>query len=368
MKRVLTTSLTARFAALLAACLCAVAVAVPATSVAAGQPAHQFKPAKPKPLYWGMWIGKQLTPPSAPPYDMNGVSILSSLLGKGLSLVEFSSPFNDCTVSPCASYRFPDKGLEAIRSYGAIPFFSWAAESSPRLTEEDPEFQLSDLIEGRYDTYIAQFAAEAKAWGHPFFLRFNWEMNGNWFSWSQGINGNAPGQYIAAWRHVHNIFTAVGATNATWVWCPYADPNSRFNKLKPLYPGGAYVDWTCMDGYNWGRNPVNPKPWRSFDEIFATTYEQVKKLAPRKPMMLAEFGTSPKGGHKAQWIREMLAVIPRKYPKIRGMIYLDGLDRGIDWTVESSPAVTDQFARGIRRPIFKANEYGALDVSPIPPP
>jgi len=367
MKRRISTSLTARFAVLLAACLCAVAIAVPASAAAAGPTAQQSKAAKP--MYWGMWIGNQLTPPNSPPYDMNAVNILSSALGKGMSLVEFASPFADCKVSPCAPYRFPTKGVEAIRAYGAIPFFSWAAESSPRTSEEDPEYQLADLIEGRYDAYIAQFAAEAKAWGHPFFLRFNWEMNGNWFSWSQGINGNKPGQYVAAWRRVHDIFTAVGATNATWVWCPYADPNRRFNKLKPLYPGNAYVDWTCMDGYNWGRNPVNPKPWRSFDQIFATTYEQItKKVAKGKPMLLAEFGTSSKGGSKPQWIREMLAIIPRKYPRIRGLIYLDGLDRGIDWTVESSAAALAQFARGISSPFFVPNQYGALDTSPIPPP
>jgi hypothetical protein len=363
MKRLAPTSLTAKLAVLLAACLCAAAVAVPVSAAAAAP----HKAAKPKPMYWGMWIGKQLTPPAAPPYDMTGVNILSSMVGKGLSLVEFSSPFADCNVSPCAFYRFPTKGVEAIRSYGAIPFLSWAAESSPRTTEEDPEFQLADIIEGRYDAYIAQFAAEAKAWGQPFFLRFNWEMNGNWFSWSEGINGNLPGQYVAAWRHVHDIFTAVGATNATWVWCPYADPKRRFNKLKSLYPGNAYVDWTCMDGYNWGRNPVNPKPWRSFDQIFATTYEQiVKKVAKRKPMLLAEFGSSPQG--KAKWIREMMKVLPRKYPKIRGMIYLDGLDRGIDWTLESSPAATAQFARGVARPFFLPNQYGGLTTSPIPPP
>jgi len=368
MKRRISTSLTGRFAVALAACICAVAIAVPALAASASTPqAHQS--AKPKSLYWGMWIGNQLTPPNAPPYDMNAVNILTSALGKGMSLLEFSSSFSDCDPSPCSFYRFPAKPMEAIRSYGAIPFFSWAAESNPRKTENDPEFQLADLIEGRYDAYIAQFAEEAKAWGHPFFLRFNWEMNGKWFSWAQSTNGNKPGQYVAAWRHVHDIFSAVGATNATWVWCPYADPRGHFSKLKPLYPGNAYVDWSCMDGYNWGRNPVASKPWRSFDEIFAGTYKQItKEVAPSKPMLLAEFGTSSKGGSKPRWIREMLATIPKKYPRIRGLIYLDGFDRGIDWTIESSAPALSAFARGISRPFFMPNQYGALSTGPIPPP
>jgi hypothetical protein len=365
-----TPGILVKLAVLATAFCCALTLSVPASAPAAqaqSQKRHK-KPPKPKPIYWGMWIGKQVTGES-PPFDMNPVSILSSMLGKGMSLVEFSSPFADCRVAPCAYYRFPSEGMERIRTYGAIPVFSWAAESSPRRTEEDPEFQLADILEGRYDTYIREFAEEARNWGRPYFLRFNWEMNGNWFSWSEGINGNTPGQYVAAWRHVHDIFTSVGATNATWVWCPFADPKKRFNKLKPLYPGDGYVDWTCLDGYNWGRNPVNSKPWRNFNQIFETTYQKVvKKIAPKKPMLLGEFGTSPYGGHKAVWIRNMLSVIPKKYPRIRGLVYLDGYDRGIDWPIESSAAVLTKFARGIRRPIFVANNYADLAASPIPPP
>ena len=68
------------------------------------------------------------------------------------------------------------------------------------------------MISGKYDSYIPQNVAEdARDWGHPFFLRFDWEMNGNWFPWSEGVNGNQSGEFVAAWRHVHDIFTSVGA-------------------------------------------------------------------------------------------------------------------------------------------------------------
>ena len=66
------------------------------------------------------------------------------------------------------------------------------------------------VIDGTYDGYIRYFAQKAKEWGHPFFLRFNWEMNGFWFPWSEGVNGNKSGEFVAAWRHVHDIFTAEG--------------------------------------------------------------------------------------------------------------------------------------------------------------
>ena len=319
---------------------------------------------RPKPIYWGAWIGHQFTGTN-PPFDMGGVSMLEALVGKGLSLIQFSSPFYDCNRSPCAPYKFPDEAMQNVRGYGAIPFFSWGSESSPGHPEN---FRLADLAAGKEDAYIAQFAQEAAEWGHPFFLRFNWEMNGNWFPWSAGVNGNTPASYVAAWRHVHDVFTAVGATNATWVWCPFADSHRSYSNMKSLYPGNAYVDWTCLDGYNWGRNAVNPQPWRSFNEIFEASYRFLtKKVARRKPVMLAELASSPNGGHKAVWIREMLNALPRKYPRVRGFIWLDGFDRGIDWPIETSPNATAAFARGIAKKVYQPNRYGELNVSPIPP-
>ena len=132
--------------------------------------------------------------------------------------------------------RFPTTPLENVRAYGAIPVFSWNSTVEP--AEPRPaRLQPRTMIDGRYDSYIREFATKAKEWGHPFFLRFDWEMNGFWFPWSEGVNGNTPGQFVAAWRHVHDIFTAVGATNATWVWCPNVDLNGGLIAAGRALPG-----------------------------------------------------------------------------------------------------------------------------------
>ena len=341
-----------------------------ASSPMAGAEQQRAKAAKskPKPTYWGAWIGDQITGTDAP-WDMGAVSHFEQLVGKGLSLIEFSSSWQVCDRT-CAPYRFPYEAMDNVRRYGAIPVYSWGAESSPRSSENQPEFQLADIIGGAYDSYIAQFANEARAWGHPFFLRPNWEMNGNWFPWSELANGNSSGQFVAAWRHIHDIFAAAGASNATWVWCPYADTEKRLKKtpLSPLYPGDSYVDWTCLDSYNWGRNPVNPKPWRSFSELFDPAYKEVTKVvAPRKPLMLGEFATTPYGGHKAAWIRAMFEKLPRKYPRVRALIYFNTVDRGVDWPLETSPPAARAFAKGIRKGIYANNRFGELASAPIRP-
>jgi hypothetical protein len=321
----------------------------------------------PASLYWGASIGDQLSG-NQPPWDMGALSQFEGMTGKGLSMVHFMAPFAQCTSSNCSYYDFPTKEMEGIRQHGSIPFFSWSSQSIPSSLDE-PNFQLSDVIAGTYDSYIREWAAEAKAWGHPFFLRFNWEMNGNWFPWSEGVNGNQPGEYVTAWRHVHDIFTQVGATNATWVWCPNVDPTDKMQDLAPLYPGDEYVDWTSLDGYNWGTNPAKPDRWRTFDQLYQSSYHEiVDTIAPSKPMVIGEVGSTEYGGSKATWIEEMLSELPTEYPKIRGLLWFEKFDDGMDWPIETSASATSAFAAGIQNPAYLGNTFASIGPGTIQPP
>jgi len=106
-----------------------------------------------------------------------------------------------------------------IRQHGSIPLVTWEPGDGEVLNKANqPAYSLKNIINGNFDSYITQWARLAKAWGNPFFLRFAHEMNGNWYPWSEGVNGNATGDYAKAWRHVHDIFVREGVTNATWVW------------------------------------------------------------------------------------------------------------------------------------------------------
>ena len=194
-------------------------------------------------------------------------------------------------------------------------------------------------------------------------------MNGRWFPWSEGVNGNKSGEFVTAWRHVHDIFTAVGATNATWVWCPNIDPNGEFLNLASQYPGDKYVDWTGLDGYNWGTNPAKPDRWRSFDQLYKSTYDKITDtIAPSKPLMIGEIGSTEYGGSKAAWIQDTLAKIPASYPKIRGLLWFEQFDDGMDWPIETSSSATSAFAAGIKNPAYASNQFGSLGSGPIQPP
>jgi hypothetical protein len=315
------------------------------------------------PVYWGATIGDQLTGEQAP-WDMDAVSKFEETAGKKVSLVNFFSPFAECS-SKCSFYKFPVDPMENIREHGSIPVFSWSSQSIPSSLNE-PDFQLADVINGSYDSYIREFAEDARDWGHPFFLRFNWEMNGDWFPWMEGVNSNQTGESVAAWRHVHDIFTSVGATNVSWVWCPNVDPGNKMRSLASLYPGDEYVDWTGLDGYNWG--PAKGG-WTSFKSLYSSTYRAITgTIAPSKPMMIGEMGSSEKGGSKASWISETLAEIPSEFPQIRGVLWFDTFDDGMDWPIESSDSASSAFASGIQNASYRTNTYADLAPGPIPPP
>lgn len=313
-------------------------------------------------LYWGAWIGNQLTGDEAP-WDAGAITAFEHEAGKGVSLVNFSSPFANCYSTPCRTYPFDTAAMNTIRSRGAIPFMSWGSDSVPVSTNE-PDFSLASIVAGKWDAYISDWAQAAKAWGHPFFLRFDWEMNGNWFPWSVGVNGNTAANFIAAWRHVHDIFAQVGATNVTWVWCPNVDPGHQYANLSSLYPGDRYVDWTGLDGYNWS------SPWRSFDQLFHSTYTELEsKVAPGKPLVVAETASSERGGAKSSWITDMLTrELPDRFPQIKAFMWFDKFDSSMDWPIETSATAESAFAAGIASSVYAGSEFGSLGGSgPIQP-
>src|SRR5262249_21209548 len=184
-----------------------------------------------------------------------------------------------------------------------------------------PPCALSKIIGGQYDSYLTQWAQAAKAWGHPFFIRLFHEFNGNWVPWNETVNGNQPGQFVATWRHIHDIFTAVGATNVSWVWSPNIEAPTQTD-LPGLYPGDTYVDWLGIDGYNFGTCSHGGTSYPSFDQVFRSTYNKLASIAPAKPIMIAEVAAEECGGDKGAWINDMLTVqLPNNYPRVSAVVW-----------------------------------------------
>ena len=310
-------------------------------------------------IYWGALVSGHLYGYGDPPGDMRGVRVFEQHAGKKVSMLAYGTNWG----SPHPN--FPKGGMNAIRDHGSIPFFSWGSKGPGPGTEQS-KYKLSNIINGKFDGYIRKFALAAKAWGHPFFLRFDWEMNliGT-FPWVETVNGNSRGQFVKMWRHVHNIFTQVGANNATWVWCPNAEYTGSSKPLSQLYPGNAYVDWTCIDGYNWG---VRKNVWQTFTQVIGPTYKNIlANVAPSKPVMIGETGSSEYGGSKAAWIKDTLAVeVPHVFRRVKAFIWFNVHDKA-DWQIETSRKAEAAFHAAIGSRHYAGADFATLPGTKIRP-
>ena len=207
-----------------------------------------------------------------------------------------------------------------------------------------------------------------KAFGHEFFMRYCWEMDG---SRKQGtVKG--PKQFIEAWRHMYRIFQEEGATNVIWTWTANAagfkDKRKYTNNEPPgpyFYPGDEYVDWIAADGYNWGVSKRNQGDrWRQVLEIFDEF--MIFARAHPKPIMIGEYGAQEQSedpAAKPEWMRHAHDVLMNKpktpeckhcgaYSDVAAVVYFD-VDYGShgDWRIMSSDRDPDGLQGGVGRPL-----------------
>lgn len=301
----------------------AVATAKPApaaTPKPTPKPTQKPPPAPPPGVHLalGAWAGQ--------PWNVSSLKSFSSLVGgtPGMFMTYLSWPDR-------AQYVSSDE--KAIANLGASHVMTW----------EPFGMTLKSIVSGAHDSYIRQYAQGAAGYGKRFYIRLMHEMNGDWYPWGRGVGGNTPADFVNAWRHVVDIFDQQGATNVKWVWCP----NVRYGKEYPfadLWPGSSYVDWTCLDGYNWGTDPHLGQPaWQSFGTIFGSSYSQIMAIAPGKPMLIGETASTEHGGDKAAWITKTFLTDVSKYPAIKSVVWFNQADGSSDFRVNSSKAALGAF-------------------------
>jgi beta-mannanase len=61
--------------------------------------------------------------------------------------------------------------------------------------------------------FLRAFAVAVRDFDCPLMLSFGHEMNRPWFSW--GARSQPAAAFVAAWRHIHDIFAAAGANGAS---------------------------------------------------------------------------------------------------------------------------------------------------------
>ncbi len=238
-------------------------------------------------------------------------------------------------------YGWNDDYTSWVRSTiaaGYIPLVTW----EPWVGSAG--VSIVDIANGAHDSMIRSRAQSLAGAGQKVFMRWGHEMNGNWYPWDgfhNGANASAGAKYIAAYRHIHDVFITAGASNVVWVFCPNVDsvPGDAWNQWSNYYPGDAYVDWMGFDGYNWG-TVQSGSTWRTFAAMTGAIYAGL--AAKAKPIMIAETASTEQGGDKAAWITGILPALKDSYPSVKALVWFH-MNKETDWRVDSSTAARGAF-------------------------
>jgi mannan endo-1,4-beta-mannosidase len=211
---------------------------------------------------------------------------------------------------------------------------AWANGAVPAVQIDPQGISLAAIAAGRYDSYLRSYAAAVRSYGHPVIIGFGHEMNGWWFTW--GYRHTSPAQFVAAWRHIVNVFRQQGAYNVTWLWTiNIIDPAHGIRSPAAWWPGGSYVTWVGIDGYY-------RKPSWTFASLFGPTIKAVRTVT-LDPILLSETGVALAAGQPAK-IADIFTGV-RAYGLL-GFTWFDA-NGSRDWRL-ASPAAFAAFRRGAR--------------------
>jgi len=284
------------------------------------------------------------------PPDAGALSAVETLLGARFDVVSFFQAWQ----GPYA--RFDSSWFDAVRAVGRIPLLTWEPWSPPHVLPRDlaeapggtfapstlavapstdqPAFRLRAIARGGHDAHVREWARALAARADEVWLRPMHEMNGSWYPWCGTTNGNAPGDFVPAWRSLVEVFRSEGASNVRWVWSPYVRsyPPSRGNELTRYFPGDDVVDWVGLNAFNW--YSVRPEArWEELSALVEPALRAVRGLSSR-PVFISETACPP-GPERPAWIHA--AIRWAKEHELRGVVWFNAA-KECDWRLESDEA------------------------------
>ena len=306
--------------------------------------------------YWGVFLPRAQL-------DQSVVTSFASGVGRKPAIVTIYQQWS-------GEQPFPTTAARWLERRGMVPLIVWepwqpGLPAGQSVTQ--PNYRLAVIAAGAFDRYVRKFADQARDYGGPLFLEPFHEMNGNWYPWGGTVNSNTTADYVAAWRHLHDVFLAEGATNVTWVWTANRDtvPNTPANQPAEYWPGPAYVDWVGLDAYNWGT--AERKQWMSVSQTLGPSLPVLQAYG--KPIIVAETACAEQGGNKAVWIANLFAALTGGYKGvISAAVWFDEPFGVFDWRTDSSPAAQSAFQAGVALPGMLSASQVVLSTSPQSPP
>ncbi|MEP6777222.1 MAG: glycosyl hydrolase [Chthoniobacterales bacterium] len=316
-------------------------------------------------LYHGLYFDDPAKEHDPTEHDVTAeqVSKYESAVGHKTAWVFFSNNWFE-------SRKFPEAQCRWIRELGKTPYVRLMLRSDLEQEHADKTFGLAKIIAGKFDDDLKAWARDAKAFSSPILIEWGTEPNGNWFSWNGKWNGGAqagPAKYVAAYRHIVDLMRGEGANNLQWIWHVnwLDEPEAKWNRFENYFPGGDYCDWVALSAYG----PLTPRAKdgsESFRFKMRKAYPRLMKIAPDKPIVIAEFGCAL--NHRkvdaAEWAKSALEdLFSGRWPAVIGFCWWneswendDTKSHNTDMNILHDGRLTEVFREELERHADKLQE------------
>ena len=235
-------------------------------------------------------------------------------------------------------------------------FLSWKP-----VYEDGTNIAWSSIAAGDHDELVRDKAGRVAALDQPVLLVFGHEANGRIgeFEPLATVNGGhvdskagSAEDFVAAWRHIHDLFAEEEVTNVSWAWIMTRAPfEGDADQADLLYPGDDYVDWIGLDPYNFFHNQQN---WREMEDLMSGFTAWVDSREIDKPWILGEWGTVEdpnQQGRKAEWLHNTADYFESEY-RLKAIVHFDSSPEN-NWLYDSSQSSKESFVEISNRPYFK---------------
>ena len=278
----------------------------------------------------GAWVGG---PGQYPQPTQENVQAFQDLQGSHVDLISHFALFDMNDWDNVQQYA------DVAKQNGSTLVVTWMANG----------YGAQDIVDGKEDNYIREFAKGVKSFGDEIWMRPLHEANGDWYDWGVGKAGagNTDANVAEAFRHIVGIFREESVENVKWVWTTNASNQGSGTSLTGTYPGDEYVDYISIDGYNWGTSQSWSR-WQTFSQVFKKAYDALANI--NKPLFIAEISCSEKGGSKAEWIADMFEQFRTDFSRVFAVMWFSqSKENEGDWALNTSQEAVDAWKAGIAK-------------------
>jgi hypothetical protein len=118
---------------------------------------------------------------------------------------------------------------------------------------------------------------------------------------------------------------AEGANNLQWIWHVnwLDEPEKGWNRFENYFPGEDYCDWVALSAYG-PTTPMTTDGTESLAFKMREAYPRLVKLAPGKPIIIAELGCDLHNRHvnAANWAKAALEdLFASRWPGVIGFCW-----------------------------------------------